>query len=155
MKKFNLIERLLTDSHEKQRVHGMRRYAAMLLLLVMCITHAWADETYYLKSGTTTWSTSNYGWSISSNNGTTKAYMAKDGEFKFYHPDWGDQNSWMGSGTDCNLYENGDNGHIFYQNGASSYYKGPSGMVCFHMVQTGSSDYHDWQPYVWITRPTW
>ena len=45
MKKINLIEWLSRNSHEKQRVHGMRRYAAMLLLLVMCVTHAWADGT--------------------------------------------------------------------------------------------------------------
>ena len=31
---FNLIERLWTDSHEKQRVRGMRRYAAMITLLL-------------------------------------------------------------------------------------------------------------------------
>ena len=30
----NLIKRLWTDSHEKQRVRGMRRYAAMLIMLL-------------------------------------------------------------------------------------------------------------------------
>ena len=40
MKNFNLIERLWTDSHEKQRVRGMRRYAAMITLLLTIIPNS-------------------------------------------------------------------------------------------------------------------
>jgi len=42
---FNLIERLWTDSHEKQRVRGMRRYAAMItLLLTLACGNAWGTS---------------------------------------------------------------------------------------------------------------
>ena len=45
MKKINLIEWLWkTDSHEKQKVRSVRRYAAMLLLLLTCVAHAWATN---------------------------------------------------------------------------------------------------------------
>ncbi len=46
MKNLNLIKRLWTDSHEKQTPQRFARYAAMLLLLLTCVTHAWAKDVY-------------------------------------------------------------------------------------------------------------
>ena len=46
MKNLNLIKRLWTDSHEKQKVRGMQKYCILLLLLFTCVTHAWADRTF-------------------------------------------------------------------------------------------------------------
>ena len=46
MKNFNFFERLWTDSHEKQRVSGMRRYAAMIaILLTFSCAQAWGAST--------------------------------------------------------------------------------------------------------------
>lgn len=43
MKNFNLIKRLFMDSHEKQKMGGMRRYAAMLLMvLTFGVGQMWA-----------------------------------------------------------------------------------------------------------------
>ena len=50
MKNSNLLNRLLSYSHEKQKMRGMRRGAAMLLLLVMCVTHAWAWDAMVCRS---------------------------------------------------------------------------------------------------------
>ncbi len=46
MKKINLIEWLSRNSHEKQSPQRFARYAAMLLLLLTCVTHAWATDWY-------------------------------------------------------------------------------------------------------------
>ena len=51
MKNFYLIEWLWTDSHEKQRVRGMRRYAAIItLLLTMACGNVWGAETVLFSS---------------------------------------------------------------------------------------------------------
>ena len=150
MKNFNLIKRLWTDSHEKQSPQRFARYAAMLImLLTLGVGQMWGWETYQLRGDHPGWSATS--WTFSHGT-TTTLYMANNDYFKLYHPDWGD-NSWLGGGADQNTYENGDGGHTFYQKGDNSRYVGPSGMVCFHMSQDG--DYKTWQPWVWITRPTW
>lgn len=46
MKKINLIGWLWKDSHEKQTPQRFGRYAAMLLLLLTCVTHAWAGPSF-------------------------------------------------------------------------------------------------------------
>lgn len=46
MKNLNLIKRLWTDSHEKQKVRGMQKYCILFLLLLTCVTHAWASTTF-------------------------------------------------------------------------------------------------------------
>ena len=50
MKNLNLIKRLWTDSHEKQKVRGMQKYCILLLLLFTCVTHAYAAA---IPAGTT------------------------------------------------------------------------------------------------------
>ena len=49
MKKLNLIERLLSYSHEKQKVRGMQKYCILLLLLFACVTHAWAETVLFFQ----------------------------------------------------------------------------------------------------------
>lgn len=64
MKKLNLIKRLWTDSHEKQKMGGMRRYAAMLMmLLTLGVGQMWADWTFsggtmYFDNSQTNWTDS-------------------------------------------------------------------------------------------------
>ncbi len=66
MKKLNLIKRLWTDSHEKQKMGGMRRYAAMLMmLLTLGVGQMWATKTIYFVN-TDDWSTVKcYAWQSS------------------------------------------------------------------------------------------
>ena len=82
MKKLNLIERLFMDSHEKQKVRGMRRYAALLLLLLTCVTHAWA--TYYYvgqKNNAGDWNT--FTAMTESDDGLYAYYSASSGAHQF------------------------------------------------------------------------
>ena len=51
MKNLNLIKRLWTDSHEKQKVRGMQKYCILLLLLLTCVTHAWAADWHVRGTG--------------------------------------------------------------------------------------------------------
>ena len=129
------------------------RFTAILILLLMGVSNAWAYVTYYLKSSNTTWSTDTYDWGFTHGT-TTTTYMDNNGEFKLWRTDWG-QDGWFGQGnnTTINLKENDHNGVQLQQwkDGGNVKYVGPSGMVCFHMDQNdGKED----KPWVWITRPT-
>ena len=129
------------------------RMTAILVLLLMGVSNAWAHVTYYLKSGNTTWSTDTYDWGFTHGT-TTTTYMDNNSEFKLWRTDWG-QDGWFGQGnnTTINLKENDHNGVQLQQwkDGGNVKYVGPSGMVCFHMDQNdGKED----KPWVWITRPT-
>lgn len=48
MKNLLNFKRLLSYSHEKQSPQRFTRFAAMLILLLTCVTHAWATVTIYV-----------------------------------------------------------------------------------------------------------
>ena len=129
------------------------RITAILILLLMGVSNAWAYVTYYLKSNNTTWSTSTYDWGFTHGT-TTTTYMDNNSEFKLWRTDWGND-GWFGKGnnTTINLKENNHDGVQLQQwlDGGNVKYIGPSGMVCFHMDQ---DDGKEASPWVWITRPT-
>lgn len=98
MKKLNLIERLWTDSHEKQSPQRFGRYAAMLImLLTLGVGQMWADdkgfyEVYmvYDKNGT------EYNYTYNGSNGSmdlgtiTSSFKIKKMYLKVWDT-WGDQ----------------------------------------------------------------
>ena len=65
MKNSNLLNRLLSYSHEKQTPQRFGRYAVMLILFLTCATHAWADHGYNGQSFVY----------LQTNNGTTYYYQ--------------------------------------------------------------------------------
>ena len=120
---------------------------AILVLLLMGVSNAWAYVTYYLKSDNTTWNTSTYDWGFTHNT-TTTTYMANGSVFKLWRTDWG-SDGWFG--VDNSTLKPGDGGLQFKQYENNVQYNGPSGMVCFHMDQSSNREN---SPWVWITRPT-
>lgn len=134
--------------HQNIMKTRISKLSVLLLLLLASVGQTWAWETYQLRGDHPGWSATS--WTFSHGT-TTTLYLAKNDKIKLYHPDWGD-NCWLGAGVSFTTYEKGDGGHIFYQQGGDTQYTGPSGMVCFHMQQDG--DYKTWQPFVWVTRPT-
>jgi len=98
MKKINLIERLWTDSHEKQKPQRFARYAVMLImLLTLGVGQMWADdkgfyEVYmvYDKNG------NEYSYTYNGSNGSmdlgtiTSSFKIKKMYLKVWDT-WGDQ----------------------------------------------------------------
>ncbi|MEE0921879.1 MAG: InlB B-repeat-containing protein, partial [Paludibacteraceae bacterium] len=123
------------------------RITAILILLLMGVSNAWAWTTYYLKSDNTTWDTGNNGWEFTHNT-TTTTYMANGSKFKLWRTDWGGD-GWFG--VNNSTLKPGDGGLQFKQYENNVQYNGPSGMVCFHMDQSSNREN---SPWVWITRPT-
>ena len=130
MKKINLIKRLWTDSHEKQSPQRFARYAAMLLLLLTCVTHAWAGDGFYgiyikyNQNGTA--KTSDGEWTSPLAVGTLTAdFKVTDVYLKVWWSDWspsmsGQLHYWKDgnegwSGTFNNVKDaSGDNNHEVY-----------------------------------------
>ena len=84
MKKINLIGWLRKDSHEKQKVRSMRQGAALLLLLLICATHAWAYELnyptlYFDNQSGTTWTKAMFFYFIDY-NGSGRGSMGRNME---------------------------------------------------------------------------
>ena len=115
MKNSNLLNRLLSYSHEKQKVRSVRRYAAMLPLLVVCVTHAWAYDFYknvYFDNSTKGWSyvslvigkdegSQAYYFTKLNNCNLWYKWMSWNGfnDMYFVNYNWNDENWW--SGYDC------------------------------------------------------
>lgn len=80
MKKLNLIKRLWTDSHEKQKMGGMRRYAAMLMMLLtlgvgqMRADWSFSGGTMYFDNSQTNWS-DNYIYLVIGKSGYSSTYQ--------------------------------------------------------------------------------
>ena len=96
MKKFNLIERLLSYSHEKQSPQRFARYAAMLImLLTLSVGQMWAGDTYriYLKP-TSQWDGGSakfsiHYWTTAGGHSAEDKWMVKDGDYYYYDvPTW-------------------------------------------------------------------
>ena len=89
MKNLNLIKRLWTDSHEKQKVRGMQKYCILLLLLFTCVTHAWASEyaggAVYFDNSVTNWSYTHVYLIIGKNDWSTTYQMEPMTGTSYYH----------------------------------------------------------------------
>ena len=100
MKKINLIGWLWKDSHEKQKVRSVRRYAAMLImLLTLGVGQMWAETLHvrgYADWGDVTANT----MSGSSSPWTFSAYWSTNGEFKIHNG-----TNWYGSPASSGAYQ--------------------------------------------------
>lgn len=74
MKKLNLIKRLLSYSHEKQKVRGMQKYCILLLLLFTCVTQAYATNYNTFAAGDVIF----YDFSDVTGNGGTNWHTGKN-----------------------------------------------------------------------------
>lgn len=100
MKNLLNFKRLWTDSHEKQKMGGMRRYAAMLImLLTLCVGQMWADSTVkggdvYFDAGGSGWSVDNVQFVIGKSGYSTTEYgmTAVQNTLLYYYssPNWND-----------------------------------------------------------------
>ena len=96
MKNLNLIKRLWTDSHEKQKVRGMQKYCILLLLLFTCVAHAWATDMY-VPGLFSDWGTPKNIKLVDRGSNVYSAYFqlsAQKYTFKINNGSWGDQNEY-------------------------------------------------------------
>ena len=151
MKKINLLNRLLSYSHEKQTPQRFARYAAILImLLTIGVGQMWAWTTFYLAHDNddcsmSTWSTSAYPFT-SYSDGYSKLfiYAPTNMQFKFYTYN-NSTDYWRGNGN-TNI-DNGWSGEQIKSNGDNMKYVGDPGIVEIHVQQ---KDKGNEDPYVWF-----
>lgn len=143
MKKLNLIKRLLSYSHEKQKMGGMRRYAAMLMmLLTLGVGQMWGDSytftagttIYYdfsdIPSGGVNYYDGNQNWQYSSDRGIIEVTFSSNKTF--------DTNTLFAKTE----YAGWDNNNEAFK------FKVPtSGQNCFKVERSGDSETCYWTTY--------
>ena len=155
MKNSNLLNRLLSYSHEKQSPQRFGRYAAMLImLLTLGVGQMWAyNETYIVGDllhnyGDNKWTSTDYpiGTYNASGTGSTYMYIAEGDYFKvrINGKPAGNNNSWdmttNGTGSTFYKWDNNDP--------SAAHYTGETGIVKFNCTSTESDN-----PVINLTRP--
>ena len=101
MKNLNLIKRLWTDSHEKQKMGGMRRYAAMLMmLLTLGVGQMWATDYYFRH-----WDANNSTQLVDQGSNIYSSYFILSGNISFKVSDasWTNANTYGKSSNAISL----------------------------------------------------
>ena len=125
MKKINLIERLLSYSHEKQSPQRFARYAAMLIiLLTLGVGQMWATTVYYVNRNSWSGVKIHYWGGDSGSDWDSRPSMTKlsykVNGFDVYSYNIGNNNSliFMDSNNDSNR----DGGDVSFSDSSKPYY---------------------------------